>query len=269
MQAACLADDLPIDYASMQHWTEAQVTAYFESGGVNAPARCEAVPTGTYAEIAAKAPSLKVEYAAACASATPATELPVPRGPSFAFPEGAKVIFTDHRGATLTGTVVRALTDSLLSISINGVEHTVSREKLTLVPVSPSGSHSAATLPPRPAAKATIPAPEGIASTIPEAKLTKYLKVFQARTTASVIQRQPFLSLLADTKLPLSQEDINRIWALADVDADGGAPPSPRCGYPRAPPPAVIRCSTSHILLFASSPLLPREERINAARGNT
>ena len=38
IQSDCLADDVDIDYERMQHWSEAEATRYFESGGTEAPA---------------------------------------------------------------------------------------------------------------------------------------------------------------------------------------------------------------------------------------
>ena len=37
IQADCLADDVPIDYEVMRHWSEKEVRNYFHSGGQDEP----------------------------------------------------------------------------------------------------------------------------------------------------------------------------------------------------------------------------------------
>ena len=37
LQASSFAEDVPIQYDKMRGWTEAQATAFFESGGVERP----------------------------------------------------------------------------------------------------------------------------------------------------------------------------------------------------------------------------------------
>ena len=37
LQSEALADDVPLDLAVMQHWTEAEARSFFESGGTSCP----------------------------------------------------------------------------------------------------------------------------------------------------------------------------------------------------------------------------------------